>query len=215
VRRSAPCGALSTVGAVSLSGVSKADTHYPEDEFDVPNPDAARGVHRAPRSVWSRWWPFLAVLVVAPLVAYGLVTLAADQGDLPTGQSSQGADPGATDGATEPAASAPADGAASPPAESAAPPVNMAAPIVVLNAAKISGLAGSQAKKLTDAGFTAVAPGNFTGTKPADSVVFYASEDLAPTAQLVASTLGITTVTLSATDAGNGIAVVLASDPSA
>jgi len=204
------------VGAVSLSGVSKADTHYPEDEFDVPNPDAARGVHRAPRSAWSRWWPFLAVLVVAPIVAYGLVTLAANQGDLPTSESSQGADAGATGTATEPAAGAPTGGASeTAPAASATPAVNMAAPVVVLNAAKISGLAASQSKKLTDAGFTAVAPGNFTGTKPADSVVFYASEDLAPTAQLVASTLGISTVTLSATDAGKGIAVVLASDPSA
>jgi hypothetical protein len=59
-----------------------------------------------------------------------------------------------------------------------------------------------------------VAPGNFDGTKPADSVVLYATEDLAPTAQLVAETLGIPTVTLSA-DAGTGISVVLASDPSA
>jgi hypothetical protein len=195
--------------------VSKPDTHYPEDEFDVPNPDAARGVHRAPRSAWSRWWPFVAVLVITPLVAYGLVTLAARQGDLPTTGSSQGADPAASDSASAPPDAAATEGAGSTPPVETAPAVNMAAPVVVLNAAQISGLAKAQATKLTDAGFTAVTTGNFTGTKPADSVVFYASEELAPTAQLVASTLGITTATLSAADAGTGISVVLAKDPSA
>lgn len=195
--------------------MSKADTHYPEDEFDVPNPDAARGVHRAPRSAWSRWWPFVAVLVLAPIVAYGLVTLAANQGDLPT-SNAQSQPPAATDSASPSPDAAPTGGTGSTtPAQPSTPSVNKAAPIVVLNAARISGLAGVQAKKLTDAGFTAVTSGNFTGTRPASSVVYYATEDLAPTAQLVASTLGIPTVTLSASDAGTGISVVLASDPSA
>ena len=204
------------VGAVSLSGVSKADTHYPEDEFDVPNPDAARGVHRAPRSAWSRWWPFLAVLVIAPAVAYGLVVLVSHQNETPSTGSSQDADPATTDAATAPADGATEGAAETPAAETpAAPPANMAAPIEVLNAAKISGLASAQAKKLTDAGFTAVTSGNFTGTAPADSVVYYATEDLAATAQLAATTLGVTTVTLSAPDAGAGISVVLTSDPSA
>ncbi|WP_028050690.1 LytR C-terminal domain-containing protein [Cellulomonas sp. URHD0024] len=194
--------------------MSKADTHYPEDEFDVPNPDAARGVHRAPRSAWSRWWPFLAVLVAAPLAAYGLVTLAAHQDDKPTFSSSQ--EPEASDGpSASPGASATGGTGETPAAPPSAPTVNTSTPVVVLNAAQIAGLAKSEAKKLTDAGFTAVTPGNFTGTKPADSVVYYASEDLAPTAQLVATTLGISTATLSAADAPSGISVVLASDPSA
>ncbi|WP_426594327.1 LytR C-terminal domain-containing protein [Cellulomonas sp. McL0617] len=195
--------------------MSKAETHYPEDEFDVPNPDAARGVHRAPRSAWSRWWPFVAVLVIAPLIAYGLVTLASRQGDLPTAGSSQSTDPAATDNATAPAGDAPTDSTAQSPAASApaAPTANKAAPIEVLNAAQISGLAKTEAAKLTGAGFTAVTTGNFTGTKPADSVVYYKSEDLAPTAQLVATTLGITTVTLSADQSGPGISVVLAKAP--
>ena len=195
--------------------MSKAETHYPEDEFDVPNPDAARGVHRAPRSAWSRWWPFLAVLIIAPVIAYGVVTLLARNDDLPTNQASPGASPAATDGATAPADDAATGDATAdvPPADDAAPAVNLAAPVEVLNAAKVSGLAAAEAAKLTSAGFTAVTTGNFTGTKPADSVVYYASEDLAPTAQLAASTLGITTVTLSAADAGTGISVVLATAP--
>jgi cytoskeletal protein RodZ len=212
-----------TAGAVSLSGVSKAEYSYPEDEFDVPsNPDVPRGVHRAPRSAWSRWWPFLLVVVLAAGAAYAAVNFAARNGELPTlPGSSDSAPPDtgsdapsdtATDGAT-----APTDTATEPaPAESdaAAAPV-MSTPVVVLNAAKISGLAADQAAKLTAAGFTAVTTGNFTGTVPDDSVVYYASEDQKATADLVASTLGLTAVTLSAADAGAGISVVLASNPDA
>jgi calcineurin-like phosphoesterase len=90
----------------------------------------------------------------------------------------------------------------------------MTTPVAVLNAASIGGLAKTQAEKLTAAGFTAVTTGNKTATTP-DSVVYYATEDLKPTADLVAQTLGLTTTTLSAADAGTGISVVLVSDPDA
>jgi LytR cell envelope-related transcriptional attenuator len=193
--------------------VSKADAPYPEDEFDVPNPDVARGVHRAPRSAWSRWWPFLAVLVIAPVIAYGLVYLAARTGDLPTADSSGGTDETTTSPSVTP--TTPADDGSDAAADPPAPVAVLETPIVVLNAAQISGLAGEQASKLEAAGFTAVTPENFTGTAPDDSVVYYATEDQVATAQLVATTLGITTVTLSAADAGTGISVILASDPSA
>lgn len=203
--------------------MSKAEYSYPEDEFDVPsNPDVPRGVHRAPRSAWSRWWPFLLVVVLAASSAYVAVNLAARNGDLPSlpgASDSPSTDTGAdapTDTASD-GATAPADGATeSAPAEEppAATPV-MDTPVAVLNAAKIGGLAGAQAEKLTAAGFTAVTTGNFTGTAPDDSVVYYAAEDQKATADLVASTLGLTVVTLSPADAGTGITVVLASDPDA
>ncbi|MEZ0446807.1 LytR C-terminal domain-containing protein [Cellulomonas sp. ICMP 17802] len=201
--------------------MSKAEYSYPEDEFDVPsNPDVPRGVHRAPRSAWSRWWPFLLVLVLAPALAFVLVNLAARDGNLPAlpGASSPASDSSGTpddtasDGATSPTDTATETTPADQP--SAAAPA-MDTPVTVLNAAKISGLAGTQAEKLTAAGFTAVTTGNFTGTAPADSVVYYATEDLKATADLVAATLGLTTVTLSADDAGTGVSVVLTSKPGA
>ncbi|WP_456844292.1 LytR C-terminal domain-containing protein [Cellulomonas sp. P5_C6] len=202
--------------------MSKAEYSYPEDEFDVPsNPDVPRGVHRAPRTAWSRWWPFVLVLVLAPVLAFVLVNLAARNGDLPDlpgttdspSEQADAPDDTATDAATDGATDAATE---TPPADeqTAAAPV-MDTPVTVLNAAKIGGLAAAQAAKLTAAGFTAVATGNFTGTVPADSVVYYAAEDQKATADLVASTLGLTTVTLSAADAGTGISVVLASDPDA
>lgn len=199
--------------------MSKAEYPYPEDEFDVPsNPDVPRGVHRAPRSAWSRWWPFLLVLVLAPTLAFVLVNLAARDGNLPTL-------PGTSDSpvADEPQPEEPADGEEAPADEGAeTPPVEepvapapvMETPVVVLNAAGIGGLAGEQAEKLTAAGFTAVTTGN-TQASTDDSVVYYASEDQRATADLVAQTLGLTVVTLSPTDAGAGISVVLVSDPDA
>ncbi|MCL2424431.1 MAG: hypothetical protein FWD11_11180, partial [Micrococcales bacterium] len=47
---------------------------YDEDEFDAPvDPDGPHGVHRAPRSFWSKWWPFLAVIVVVPALTFAAV----------------------------------------------------------------------------------------------------------------------------------------------
>lgn len=199
--------------------MSKAEYSYPEDEFDVPsNPDVPRGVHRAPRSAWSRWWPFLLVLVLAPTLAFVLVNLAARDGNLPTlpgTSNSPVAEDTPTDAATE-GGDAPADeGAQTPPAdEPVAPAPVLSTPVVVLNAANIGGLAGEQAAKLTAAGFTAVTTGN-TDASTDDSVVYYASEDQRATADLVAQTLGLTVVELSSTEAGTGISVVLVSDPDA
>jgi hypothetical protein len=205
--------------------VSKAEYSYPEDEFDVPsNPDVPRGVHRAPRTAWSRWWPFLLVLVVAPVLAFAAVNYASRNGDLPSlpgtsdSPSSEADDGAATpDDTASDGATAPTDTATeAPPAETeAAVAPDLSTPVVVLNAAKISGLAGDQAAKLTAAGFTAVTTGNFTGTAPDASVVYYASEDQKATAELVGSTVGVPTATLSPTDAGTGITLVLATNPDA
>ncbi len=200
--------------------MSKAEYSYPEDEFDVPsNPDVPRGVHRAPRSAWSRWWPFLVVLVAAPALAFVLVNLAARDGNLPalpgTSQAPDAGDETPSDTPTDGETAAEGDTETPPAEEPAAPAPALDTPVVVLNAANISGLAAAQAEQLTTAGFTAVTTGNFTDTKPDDSTVYYASEDQKATADLVAQTLGLTTVTLSAADAGTGISVVLVSNPDA
>ncbi|GEL99521.1 LytR C-terminal domain-containing protein [Cellulomonas terrae] len=197
--------------------MSKAEYSYPEDEFDVPsNPDVPRGVHRAPRSVWSRWWKFLVVLALLPVLAFTLVNLAAQDGNLPslpgTSSSPDAEDEAPTDTETE--GEAPTDTETTPVEEEpAAPAPVMETPVMVLNAASIGGLAAAQAEKLTAAGFTSVDTGNADPTEDV-STVFYTSEDLKPTADLVAQTLGLTTVTLQAADEP-GITVLLVSDPEA
>ncbi|MGN8245056.1 LytR C-terminal domain-containing protein [Cellulomonas soli] len=195
--------------------MSKADYPYPPDEFDAPrSPDAPRDPYLAPRSWWSRWWPFVAVLVVVPTLAFVLVNLAARYDSLPI----VGGDSGASEPAAEESAAAetPAEGETpveETPAETPAPTPVLTTPVVVYNAAGIAGLAASTAETLTAAGFTAVTTGNQDAGDLADSVVYYGSEDLKVTADLVAQTLGIATVTLSLADAPGGISVVLLSAP--
>ena len=203
--------------------MSKAAYQYPPDEFDAPpDPDAPRGVHRAPRSAWSRWWPFLAVIVIVPLVAWGAVTLLAQRGqlpDLPGGLGPSSSEEPSTP-PSDAAGGTPTDAGptSEPPAEAttpAAPTADLSVAVDVLNGAKINGLAKKVADQLTAAGFTAVTAGNTTSTTPAASTVFYGSADQAATAQLVASTIKVDAVVLSPTDAPSGITVVLRSDPGA
>lgn len=196
--------------------MSKAEYSYPEDEFDVPsNPDVPRGVHRAPRSAWSRWWKFLVVLALLPVLAFTLVNLAAQEGNLPSlpGTSNPpAAEDTPTDTGTE--GEVPTDTETTPVEEEpVAPAPVLETPVMVLNAASIGGLAAAQAEKLTAAGFTSVETGNADPTEDV-STVFYTSEDLKPTADLVAQTLGLTQVTLQAADTP-GIQVLLVSDPEA
>ncbi|GIG35458.1 LytR C-terminal domain-containing protein [Cellulomonas pakistanensis] len=203
--------------------MTKASDRFPEDEFDVePAHDAPIGVHRAPRTWWSRWWPFVAVVVLVPAVTVGLVVWASSwEGRIPGfGDASE---PAA--GASEPATSAPAEEAPAEeapaeeaPAEEApveevpAPTADLTADVRVLNASNRSGLAASAAADLEGAGFTAVTAGNGNAGGLVQSTVFYASADLAPTAQQVADTLGIANVVEDAGTAPEGVVVLLLAD---
>lgn len=196
--------------------MSKADYPYPPDEFDAPrSPDAPRDPYLAPRSWWSRWWPFVAVLVVFPVLAFALVNLAARFDSLPIGGDSSASET-ASDTSTDAASTAPTETgteAAETPAETPVATADLATPVVVYNAAGIAGLAASTAETLTTAGFTAVTTGNQDAGDLTESVVYYGSDALKPTADLVAQTLGITTVTLSLAESPSGVSVILLTAP--
>lgn len=197
--------------------MTKGNSRYPEDEFDAePAQDAPIGVHRAPRTWWSRWWPFVAVLVVVPAVTVALVLWASSwdgkipglgTSDEPAASAPTSSAPEATAGESEAPAETPAT--EEPPAVEEPPAPDLTVPVRVLNAANISGLAGGAAEQLEAAGFTAVTAGNGNAGGSTASTVFYANADLAVTAQQVASTLGITNVVESADVADAGDVVVL------
>ncbi|UJP40963.1 LytR C-terminal domain-containing protein [Cellulomonas palmilytica] len=202
--------------------MSKADYPYPDDEFDAPpDPTAPRGVHRAPRSAWSRWWPFLAVLVLAPALAYGIVAFATRGGDLPV--SPGGSDADETPSATATAPATPGGEATADESEPAgeeeptqdptteAPAPDFSTNVTVYNAAGIQGLAAKGAERLGQAGFTDAVAANFSGTKPAESTVYYGSDEDATTASVVAAALGISSVQLDPAQAPSGVVVVLVS----
>ena len=175
----------------------------------------------------------MAVLVIFPLLAFGLVTwLSQWDGlsgiELPAFTDSDDGAPGDADGPTgdgDDAEGAGGDGDPTPGAEqtptdeeTATPPpepepvADLGRTVVVLNSTRISGLAAGGAGKLETAGFTDVSTGNWSGDDVAASIVYYELADDVTTAQQVAGTLGVTAVELSPTVATDGVVAVLAED---
>ena len=199
--------------------MSKGSYPYPEDEFDAAEDlDGPRGVHRAPRPRWRALLPFAIVLVVfAGLGAGVLQYLSNADVSLPAGLGSgesAGDDTAEGEGDAAAGDGTATDGAAEEPeaTEPVAPAPDLAAAVTVFNAAKVSGLASETAARLTAAGYTAVATGNHDGAGVDGTTVFYADEPQRVTAEAVAAALGITKVQVSASEAAEGIAVVLESD---
>ena len=193
------------------------DYPFPADEFDAAaRAGGPRGVHRVTRTRWSRWWPFLVVLLVFPALAYAGVTWLSDWPGLGgNDQSDTGAAPSdqATDATGNPTETAAPEATVEPTVEPPpAPPADVARTVVVSNATTTSGLAGNGRDRLETAGFTSVTTDNWDAPDPAASVVYYQLPADITTAQLVASTLGIATVQESAELAPDGIVVVLAGD---
>lgn len=200
------------------------DTYpYPEDEFDeLGKHRTPQGVHRAPRPWWRVWGPLIAVVILAPLLAYGLVRLAAggsndaDPAPTPTVTASAEQTPGEGEGTGEPAPEE-TEGQTEEPTEPAPEettpeevPVDRAVPVSVLNGAAVQGLAGRTQEVLQGLGWTNVTAGNYTSADPSVSTVYYRDASLLPAAQAVAEELGIGPVTeLSSIES---ISVVLRSD---
>jgi len=201
--------------------VSPAAYPYPPDEFDAAAAAGPRGVHRTPRSWWSRWWPFVLAVVLFPALAYGAVTLVSDGVTLPwqdatdeptsdqVDESEQPLDETAVE-TDEPTAEATEEATETP--EPPAAVVDLARQVEVFNSTTTSGLASAGRDALEVAGFTAVTSGNWSGDDPEASVVYYpAAADIA-TAQAVATALGLSAVQESAEQAPEGIVAVLAGD---
>lgn len=203
----------------------KDHDRHPRDEFDdgVP-PGGPRGAHRAPRTRWNRWWPFVIVLILFPALAYGAVTWLSDWQGLPGAEAPpfDDEDPADEEPSTEPTdeeTQDPDDGedTAEGDGEEESEPTPTPTPdldrdVQVLNSTTIPGLAGGAGEQLEDSGFTTVETGNWQGAPPTESVVYYAGPDDAVTAQAVADELGIGATEESAEQAPDGVVVVLAQD---
>ena len=148
-----------------------------------------------------------------PVLAYGAVTFLTGR-DSDSAEKPAGADPSVSAEATpdgDTSESTDPDPAETP-VEETAPPADLARSVEALNATSTSGLASGAKSKLEAAGFTSVTSGNFPGTNPATSVVYYPAPEDSATAAAVASALGIAAVEESAADAPDGIVAVLAAD---
>ncbi len=84
--------------------MTKSRYPYAPDEFDAPAQQGAPvGVHRTPRSGWSKTWPFLLVAVVFAGLAYGGVALLSDNGATENPPQAQSTDPAAEETEAPPA----------------------------------------------------------------------------------------------------------------
>ncbi len=208
----------------SLGGVSPYS--YSPDEFDVDEEDGTTpvGVHRAQLPAWRNWLPLLLVIVIAPLLAWGAVTLLGDAaGSRPEAKPSAATEQPDQDAATEPASTTPTGsvGKVSPGQEGsekatkAAEGVNLTLGVTVHNGTTVSGLAGRTGDRLRNAGYTAVtvSQGIYSATDPQATTVFYDSDENMATARALADALGIDNVVQSTEATGsNPLVVVLRSD---
>lgn len=180
--------------------MAQDDYDYPEDEFDVLGSNRTpQAVHRAPRPWWRVWGPLVAVVIIAPLIAFGLVELATRDSSAapdPTATSSEVAtDPGTGETPPEGETTEPPAPEETTPVEEETtpepPPLDRSVAVRVLNGASVQGLAGRVAETVEGDGWTAVEPGNYTSRLPEASTVYYNNPELLPQAQALAELLGI------------------------
>lgn len=205
-------------------------SQYPEDEFDVAGRDRGpQGVHREPRSLLRALTPFLAVIVIVPLLAWGMVSLLsggdedtqADPAPAPVETTTEPTEePTSEDEVTE---EEPTDEPTDEPTEEETTPeeettepddeVVLTASVSVLNGAGINGLAGDVAAELGAAGFTSVGAADYGAGTPEVTTLYYRNADLAATAEAIGELLGIDTLVEAPSATQNvEIAIVLRGD---
>ena len=189
-------------------------SEYPEDEFDVAGRERGpEGVHREPRSLLRVLAPFLAVIVIVPLLAWGVVSLMSDDGDPqaeqpPTEQVEPTTAPEVTEEPTSEEATTEEQTE-----EDTGADVILTTSISVLNGAGVSGIAGEQAAILEEEGFTSVGAADYGSSAPDVTTLYYRNADLAPTAEAIGELLGIDNVVEAASATQNvEIAIVLRPD---
>lgn len=198
-------------------------SHYEEDEFDI----AARqrgegGAHRRAESQWRRFWPLLVILVVAPLLAWGVMSMLTKDRDSATPAPSaspsapaapeQSEAPDASEETATPAPTPSEEPSSEPSEEATEAEVNLDAPVVVLNGAGINRLAAQVADVLTSEGFTRVQASNYDRPAPDVSTIYYHSPEEKGAAEKISQTLGIGELVESA-QATESIAIVLRDNP--
>lgn len=199
-------------------------SEYPEDEFDVAGRDRGPdGVHREPRSLLRALAPFLIVIVVAPLLAWGLVSLLSggdgeqQAQDPPTEEVTEttppAQEPTEEDETTEESTTEESTTEESTEDEGLGEDVVLTTSISVLNGAGVAGIAAEQAAVLDDAGFTSVGAADYTAGAPDVTTLYYRNADLAPTAEAIGELLGIDNlVELAGATQNVEVAIVLRSD---
>lgn len=173
---------------------------YPEDEFDELGKDSPGGVHREKPSQWKSVLPFLVVLVLAPLLAWGAASYYTGHKEskpTPTvvaSPASTSTHSGQTPATGEPAqSSSPSQAATTQPTDANTPSVKpdfSQLRVEVLNGTGVNGLAAEVAKRVTQLGFENASAANAEGWLAEASTVYYRSGQEAA-AEAIAKELNI------------------------
>jgi hypothetical protein len=165
--------------------------NYPRDRFDsIPHGIERVGAHRAPQRRGARWIAFgWAALATAVLTGIGIagVVIVNDRLDFSEASPSTPATPEVT----------------------AEPTIAPDVPVTVLNGTDTSGLAATAQDTLTAAGIPVSATANASENDIAETIVYYATEDLEGAARGVAQAIPGTDVRLDAKFGEMGTPLVL------
>ena len=192
--------------------------NYAEDEFDrLAEGREAIGAHRRqPRvSAWMLW--LIAILIISPIVGIVGGQILSNDSDVTRNLSSSHSSAQSKQAEADKKAAAEKAEAEKKAAEEKAEAERKAAQIQhdtlvrVLNGRGVQGLAAEQADILRTAGYTTVQADNYRSSVPADSTVYYGTEDMKATAEDVAKQLKITQVQMDpdAVGGAGGVAVVI------
>ncbi|QPK93976.1 LytR C-terminal domain-containing protein [Actinomyces sp. zg-332] len=207
---------------------------YPEDEFDLQGKSLPVGSHRKPAPKWRVLLPFIVVLIVAPLCAWGVVFVIDKSGQTSTTtQQSTTSSTTKKNSTADTKKKAEQDAKAKAKAEEEAKKkaeeeakakaeeeekkkaeaINYGVKVKVFNGTSTTGLAGRVAEKVKGQNFTNVASGNNPGINANKSTVYYGSESSKAAAEKIAQMLGISNVVSdSSAPGGDGIAVLIMGD---
>ncbi len=197
-------------------------TEYPHDEFDDASSDGPQGVHRKPKSPWKTVLPFLLVLLIVPLLAWGATALirGGEKEQIVVVDEEVSQSEEVPQSEAEAIAPLPEEGPTGLPEDSdssteevveeaPAAEVYYDAAIVVLNASGIAGLAGTNTDILIQAGFVNAWAGNADSSATPENTVYYQSQDYYATAAKVGELLGIANLVENADAVGSSAIAVL------
>jgi hypothetical protein len=207
--------------------VSKNSYPYPPDEFDSVDPKSRpQEVHAARRSTWSRVWPFVVVIIVVPIIAFGVVKVLSAWDNPGSGGGDPQNTPTITDTQTVTDLPAvPPDGAdiVDDAADDAVDisddqsveefTVDRTVQVAILNAKGEQGLAARAGELLRQDGWSAVEPGDYEGSEiDGGSAVYYGKNVWSASAESIAGILNIALVEKDTEGSPDGITVILRQD---
>ncbi|MDO4665281.1 MAG: LytR C-terminal domain-containing protein [Actinomycetaceae bacterium] len=186
-----------------------SETSYPQDEFDVAGRDMPEGAHRAPISAWQKVLPFLVVLIVSPLLAWGVFAFVSPGSNQSTAASkttpSQAQQKKSVESKPKAQAKAQNDGSdvgakahdaqAAPKAEEpkGLPPSEVSVQVYNVDN-PTGGIAGRAADKLRELGYSDIAASNRQGAQLDTTTVFYRTDAQKVNAEEIGKKLGISNI---------------------